>query len=238
MSPRSLLDALDMVLREVANGDRHHLSPPAEGQVVTAKPLMERGIYHRGHFSHQNRDKHASDDRTRIDVNGARGVADKVATNPLQVSLAEEEGGKGGERAKTRPAAIAYPSPPACGVVASGGESGQSRTPTLLARLGQALRAEASGTAASAPISRVAHRHDRLSRWLREHPPPPCPPDRCAHCGGEIGERAHDAVPVLHTIRPPAPLWLHLTCSYTWHEQRMAAAAAALSDETAPGEPA
>ena len=237
MSARSLLDTLDLVLGEAANGDRHHLSPPAEGQVVTAKPLTEQGIYHLDHFCHQNREKHAGDDRTPVDVDGARGVADKVGTNPPQVSLAEEEGGKSGKRANTRPVAIAYPSPPACGVVANGGKSGQSRTPTLLAHLGQALRAEAPSPAASAPVSRVARRHDRLSRWLREHPPPPCPPDRCAHCGGDIGERAHDAVPVLHTIRPPAPLWLHLTCSYTWHEQRLAAAAAALPDEPAAGEP-
>jgi hypothetical protein len=122
--------------------------------------------------------------------------------------------------------------------VANGGEGGQNRTPTLLARLGQALQGEASGAAASAPICRVAHRHDRLSRGLHEHPPPPCPPNGCAHCGSEIGERTVDAVPVLHTIRPPAPLWLHFTCSYTWHEQRLARAAAALPDEPAHGEPA
>ena len=237
MSVRSLLDTLDLVLGEPTDGERHHLSSPAEGQVVTVKSLTEQGIYHLGHFCHQNREKHAGDDRTPVDVDGARGVADKVGRNPPQVSLAEEEGGKGGESTKNRPAAMAYPLPPACGPVANGGKSGHSPAPGLLAHLGQALQAESPDPAVSAPVSRIARRHDRLSRWLREHPPPSCPPDRCAHCGGEIGERAHDAVPVLHTIRPPAPLWLHLACSYAWYEQRLAAAVAALTDEPAPGEP-
>jgi hypothetical protein len=229
------LEALDAALGTVADDDFHHLSPPIDPPVATNKPLRNNAFRHFRHFRHLDRDGQLGVDPEQADAAVVEEGADSGSAIGPEVSLVEEKGGESGESRKTRAMTMTCASPPALAPVADGGEGGESRgpaAPDLLARLGQALRPRrARGKGGDGPdaASGVARRHDRLNRWLIDHPPAPCPPGRCAHCGGDIGERAGDALPVLRSVRPIAPVWLHLRCHGDWHGRRLAAADAALA---------
>jgi hypothetical protein len=200
--------------------------------MVTAKPLTRQGIHHLHHFRHLNHERSAGNDRAGIDRGVTDGTADKVGAIQSVVSLLQEKGGEGGENPKTGPAAIGYLSPPACGEVVNGGEGGENRrpAPALLVQLDEALQLQQPPPVGQPPVSRAPRRHDQLSRWLSAHPPAPCPPDRCGHCGSAIGERAKESVPVLRSLWPADPIWLHLPCYRDWYDRRLAAADAALAD--------
>ncbi len=230
MNRQHLLDALEVALgTATGDGFRHH-SPPAGPQVVTAKSLSKQGVHHLRHFRHLKHEELAGTDHAPIDLRSRDAVANNECAAEPEVYLLQEKGGEGGESLKTPPLSMACVSPPACGAVANGGEGGESRPsgPALLAQLAEGLQLRHSPSIGSPPVSRAARRHDQLNRWLSGHPPAPCPPDRCAHCGGSIGERAKDAVPVLRSLRPAEPIWLHLDCGRDWYDHRLAAADAAL----------
>ncbi len=66
-----------------------------------------------------------------------------------------------------------------------------------------------------------------VMEWLWQHPPPASGLERCAHCGGPLGEPGRDGLPYLtgaggHT-------WLHSGCHGDWTARRRAKAVAALA---------
>ena len=63
-----------------------------------------------------------------------------------------------------------------------------------------------------------------VAEWLNRNPVR-SPPGRCLACGG--GEQAHDAL-LPHGVEPTGHAWLHRGCRPTWHDERKAAAVAAL----------
>ncbi len=74
---------------------------------------------------------------------------------------------------------------------------------------------------------------DRINRWLAAHPPAPCPPDQCAHCGGFIDARGSNAVAVLRTLEPGQVLWLHSGCHHPWYQGRRQQAREAVAQHAA-----
>jgi hypothetical protein len=231
LSRPRLLDALAAALDTALDDDFRHHSPPAVPLVATAKPLSGQGFRHLRHFRHLNRDEPAGSVLVQIDPIAADRDSTGKREVSRKVSLLKEIGGESGESRKTEPITTGYVSPPAREVVANGGESGEKpgRAARLLAHLGQILLPQPLATDAAPPASSVAGWHDRLNRWLAAHLPPPCPADQCACCGGYIDARASDALPVIRALTPVEPIWLHLRCYPDWHEQRVAAARAALA---------
>ncbi len=126
---------------------------------------------------------------------------------------------------------MSYVSPPGRRLVENGGEGGENAPldgSCLLSAIDHALQGLGCTKPFGVPTA-AAFQHDRLNRWLADHPPLPCPPDRCAYCDGHIDTRASDALPVLRTLQPIQHLWLHLRCYPEWHAQRLAAARATLN---------
>lgn len=74
---------------------------------------------------------------------------------------------------------------------------------------------------------------DKAHRWLLANPPPPCPPDQCAHCGGFIDARGTNAVAVLRTLEPGEALWIHSGCHYPWYQARRQQAREAVAQHAA-----
>ncbi len=66
-----------------------------------------------------------------------------------------------------------------------------------------------------------------VMEWLWQHPPTTSGPERCAHCGGPMGEPGRDGLPFLTGDGGHA--WLHSGCHGDWTAQRRAEAVAVLA---------
>jgi hypothetical protein len=225
MTRPDLLDAVDAVLERLAGAaEKKRLSPPfatAGEAVAKNKLLKEQGVHHFHHIRHtESKEPDGVPSSTRS-VQRERDDAGNAGELVPLTSFIEDSCGECGENLKTDFVSETCRSPHGSGPVANDGESGESAAAPDLH--GDPDQAPGQPTA-------IQEYRDRIQRWLAAHPPPPCDPNRCAHCGEAIDAWGTGTLAVLRALTPPDPLWLHVECHHPWYRARLAQVRAALTD--------